>query len=47
MDRLVQKVVEEGADAVCYKPFDVPQLLGTLDKLVHSSDAPEETAKSP
>jgi len=33
MERLVQQVVEEGADAVCYKPFDVPALLSTLQKL--------------
>lgn len=33
MERLVQRVVDEGADAVCYKPFDVPQLLETLQRL--------------
>lgn len=33
MDVLVKKVVDEGADAVCYKPFDMPNLLATLDKL--------------
>jgi CheY-like chemotaxis protein len=33
MDQIVQKVVAEGADAVCYKPFDVPRLLATLDRL--------------
>jgi DNA-binding response OmpR family regulator len=33
MDRVVQRVVEEGADAVCYKPFDVPRLLATLERL--------------
>ena len=33
MDRLVRRVVEEGADAVCYKPFDVPKLLSTLEQL--------------
>jgi hypothetical protein len=26
-------VLDEGADAVCYKPFDVPQLLRTLSQL--------------
>jgi two-component system response regulator HydG len=29
----VQRVLHEGADAVCYKPFDVPGLLTTLDRL--------------
>ena len=33
MDQVVQQVVAEGADAVCYKPFDVPRLLDTLQQL--------------
>jgi CheY-like chemotaxis protein len=33
LDELVRKVVNEGADAVCYKPFDIPALLKTLKKL--------------
>jgi CheY-like chemotaxis protein len=33
MDQLVNRVLDEGADAVCYKPFDVPRLLSTLEKL--------------
>jgi len=32
-DREVQQILNEGADAVCYKPFDIPQLLATLDRL--------------
>jgi CheY-like chemotaxis protein len=32
-DEQVQRVLAEGADAVCYKPFDVPQLLATLQRL--------------
>jgi DNA-binding response OmpR family regulator len=36
MDTLVQQVVAEGADAICYKPFDVPKLLATLQKLANS-----------
>jgi CheY-like chemotaxis protein len=35
MDPLVRQVLSEGADAVCYKPFDVPKLLATLDGLTH------------
>jgi CheY-like chemotaxis protein len=35
--RLVQQVVQEGADAVCYKPFDVARLLATLDQLAHEA----------
>jgi DNA-binding response OmpR family regulator len=34
MDSLVSKVLAEGADAVCYKPFDVPELLKSLDQLI-------------
>jgi CheY-like chemotaxis protein len=33
MDQVVQQVVSEGADAVCYKPFDMPRLLATLTQL--------------
>jgi two-component system, NtrC family, response regulator HydG len=33
MDQLIQRVVSEGADAVCYKPFEMPQLLSVLEKL--------------
>ena len=33
---LVEQVVREGADAVCYKPFDVTTLLATLDRLTGS-----------
>jgi two-component system, NtrC family, response regulator HydG len=33
MDQIVQQVLNEGADAVCYKPFDVARLLETLDRL--------------
>ncbi|HEY7158375.1 MAG TPA: response regulator [Gemmataceae bacterium] len=36
MDPLVQHVIAEGADAVCYKPFDVPRLLSTLEQLTNS-----------
>jgi CheY-like chemotaxis protein len=33
MEQLVERVVREGADAVCYKPFDLPKLLTTLERL--------------
>ena len=33
MDELVRQVLQEGADDVCYKPFDVPRLLESLDKM--------------
>jgi two-component system phosphate regulon response regulator OmpR len=32
-DAMVATALAEGADAVCYKPFDVPALLGALDNL--------------
>lgn len=32
-EELVQQIVDEGADAVCYKPFDVPKLLETVARL--------------
>jgi two-component system response regulator HydG len=37
MDQLVQKVIAEGADAVCYKPFDVPHLLSMLQRMTAAS----------
>ncbi len=33
VDQQLRQVLSEGADAVCYKPFDVPQLLRTLSQL--------------
>lgn len=33
LDQLVQQILAEGADAVCYKPFDIPLLLKTLQQL--------------
>jgi hypothetical protein len=33
MDQRVQEVLRQGADAVCYKPFDVGGLLATLERL--------------
>ncbi len=32
---MVEKILGAGADAACFKPFDVPELLGTLDRLVN------------
>lgn len=37
MDSLISRVLAEGADAVCYKPFDVPALLSTLQALTGAS----------
>lgn len=33
MDRLIDQIVADGADAVCYKPFDLPELLCKLREL--------------
>jgi CheY-like chemotaxis protein len=33
MDQLIERMLAEGADAVCYKPFDVPELLTKLERL--------------
>lgn len=45
MDPLIKTVVDEGADAVCYKPFDVPRLLATLQQL--SQDPPTKVESTP
>ncbi|HZW30612.1 MAG TPA: response regulator [Isosphaeraceae bacterium] len=34
LDRLIEGLIAEGADAVCYKPFDVPELIRKLEQLV-------------
>jgi CheY-like chemotaxis protein len=33
LQNLIERVVAEGADAVCYKPFEMPQLLNTIGRL--------------
>jgi CheY-like chemotaxis protein len=33
MDQLIEQMIAEGADAVCYKPFDIPGLLQKLEHL--------------
>src|SRR5262249_21814451 len=33
VDEVIQEMMASGADAVCYKPFDMPKLLGTLEQL--------------
>jgi DNA-binding NtrC family response regulator len=33
MEKRVEEVLRQGADAVCYKPFDVSGLLATLERL--------------
>jgi DNA-binding response OmpR family regulator len=35
MDQQIQTIVAEGADAVCYKPFDIKSLLHTIKGLAH------------
>jgi len=35
MEKRIAEVLNQGADAVCYKPFDIPALLKTLEQLTH------------
>lgn len=39
LNELVERVVREGADAVCYKPFDVAHLLATVEQLTREPPA--------
>jgi CheY-like chemotaxis protein len=39
MDQLIDQMIAEGADAVCYKPFDVPELLKKLEQLAQGKVA--------
>lgn len=34
---LIEQMLAEGADSVCYKPFNVPQLLDTLQRLAQQN----------
>jgi DNA-binding NtrC family response regulator len=45
MEVLVEQILAEGADDVCYKPFDVPQLLDLLERLT-SNEGTGETGHS-
>ncbi len=38
MTQLVEEALRGGADGVCYKPFDVPQLLTLLQRLSHADE---------
>ena len=38
LEQQVRQAVTEGADAICYKPFDVPNLLETIDRLSHPQE---------
>jgi CheY-like chemotaxis protein len=37
MESRIQKALAAGAKAVCYKPFDVPKLLSTIQQLIETS----------
>lgn len=37
MERLVEQTLAEGADAACFKPFNVPELLATVERLTGKS----------
>jgi ActR/RegA family two-component response regulator len=38
MDQAVTRALAQGADAVCFKPFDIPNLLTTLDQLAKTHE---------
>jgi CheY-like chemotaxis protein len=46
-EETVAEILAEGADAVCYKPFDVPQLLHALQQLSTMSDQEPASATRP
>jgi CheY-like chemotaxis protein len=35
-DQAIARIVAEGADAVCYKPFDIPWLIATIERLARA-----------
>src|SRR5262245_47349155 len=46
MDQQVQAMLREGADAVCYKPFDIPGLLTTMHQLTRDEAGPTASTES-
>jgi CheY-like chemotaxis protein len=38
MDQLIGRMVAEGAHGICYKPFDVPELLKKLEQLAKADE---------
>lgn len=36
LDALIEKLLSDGADAICYKPFNLDQLLATLKRLAEA-----------
>jgi CheY-like chemotaxis protein len=46
LDSLVRQVLGEGADAVCYKPFDVPHLLHLLHDLSGRPGEPDRASQT-
>jgi CheY-like chemotaxis protein len=47
MDQRVQDVLAEGADAVCYKPFDVSRLLDTVSRLAQQHTGTHDSSPAP
>jgi two-component system, NtrC family, response regulator HydG len=45
MDQLIEQMIADGADAVCYKPFKIPELLANLERLSGAND--EEAGHPP
>jgi two-component system, NtrC family, response regulator HydG len=38
MDQRIGQMVAEGAHGICYKPFDVPELLNKLKQLAQTNE---------
>jgi len=46
IETMIDEALAEGADAICYKPFDLDQLLGTLGKFATSDRKPAKSASA-
>jgi two-component system response regulator HydG len=42
MQEVIDRAIAKGADTVCYKPFDVPHLVRTIDRLAHARRCADE-----
>jgi DNA-binding NtrC family response regulator len=41
LQQLIERTMTEGADAVCYKPFEMTDLIGTIGRLAKSVERPQ------
>ena len=41
LQQLIERTLEKGADAVCYKPFEMPDLISLIGRLAQAIERPQ------